>query len=151
MENLAISLRDLIPNTLDVRVQNDFHVDFKRLKSESSHCHRIKIKVKGMGLRIHKVAFAVELLKGVHFKDKGILDLLIRDVGLSIVVDVPKTYSEHFFTVHKVKVRVRAIATPRLHAVLTPSLSLSRTSRARASSGSCKSPCASRTTPSFTS
>lgn len=70
LENIAISLRDLIPNTLDVRVLNDFHVDFKRIRSNSTHCHSIKIKIKGMGLRIHKVAFAIELLKGVHFTDK---------------------------------------------------------------------------------
>lgn len=102
LENIALSLSDLIPNTIDFRTTNDVHVDVKHVR-ESFHFHSIKIKIKGMGMRLHKVAFAVELLKGIKFHDKGILDLLIRDVGLSILIDVPKDYSQHFFTVRSVK------------------------------------------------
>ncbi|CAO1617601.1 unnamed protein product [Parajaminaea phylloscopi] len=102
LEDIGLSLSDLLPNTVDFRVTNDFHIDVRHIR-ESSHLHSFKLKIKGMGLRLHKIAFAVELLKGIKWHDKGILDLVIRDVGLTIYLDVPKEYSQHFFTVRKVK------------------------------------------------
>lgn len=103
LENLAVSLEELIPDFIDFKMTNDLHLDVKQLRS-STHCHRIKLKIKGMSLRVHKVAFAVDVLKGMTFHDKGIVDLFIKDVGLSIVLDIPKeTGQDHFFLVHKVK------------------------------------------------
>lgn len=123
LENIAISLRDLLPDTLDFRLTNDFHVDLQRIKRSKprakgagtnktfEHCHLFKIKIKGLGLRIHKVAFAVDLLKGIKLHDKGILDLTVRDVGVSIYIDIPKDAGEkvetsHCFRVRKVRSRL---------------------------------------------
>ncbi|CAO1628097.1 unnamed protein product [Sympodiomycopsis kandeliae] len=116
LENIAISLRDLLPDTIDFRLTHDFHIDLQRLKRKKivkngktlTHYHSFKIKIKGLGLRVHKVAFAVDLLKGIKFHDKGILDLQISDVGCSIYIDVPvdagtKSTNANCFIVRKVK------------------------------------------------
>ncbi|CAO1629216.1 unnamed protein product [Jaminaea pallidilutea] len=102
LENIAISLNQLLPNIIDFKMTNDVHIDLKQIR-QTSHVHSFKLKIKGMGLRVHKVAFAVELLKGLRIHDRGILDLLVTDVGMSIYIDVPKEYSQHFFLVRKVK------------------------------------------------
>lgn len=102
LENIALSLSDLLPNIVDFKVTNDIHIDFKHVR-QSTHTHSFKLKFKGMGIRLYKIAFAVELLKGIKLHDRGILDLAIRDVGLSILIDVPKEHSQHLFVVRKVK------------------------------------------------
>lgn len=126
LENIAISLRDLIPDVFEFKVQNDFHVDFQRVKRKKrktskrnttgddktfEHAHSFKIKIKGLGLRVHKVAFAVDLLKGIKLHDKGILDLNIQDVGASIYIDIPrdassKVETSHCFRVRRVRTRL---------------------------------------------
>lgn len=78
IENIALQLKHLLPNMLDIKFDNDVHLDFERIK-ESTHSHRLKIKVKGMSLRVHKLAFAFTSKfapKGLNIYDKGIADVV---------------------------------------------------------------------------
>ena len=109
VENVALQLKQLLPDTFDLKVNNDFHVDFRKIK-ESSHAHQIKIKIKGMGIRVHKLAFAFKWKKGISFLDKGIGDLNIAGFGLSIYIDIPKDTKDHFFIVKKVKAKLSKLS-----------------------------------------
>ncbi len=110
VENVALQLRQLLPNTFDLNLKNDFHVDFRNVKADSTHMHRIKIKFKGMGIRVHKLAYAFRWKKGVSFLDKGIGDLNIDGFGLSIYLDIPKDTSKHFFLVRKVNAKLSTLS-----------------------------------------
>lgn len=108
IENIALELSTLLPDTLDMRLTNDVHFDFRQLK-DSNHSHSLKIKIKGMSLRVYKLAFAVTSRLGFTFHDKGIADLLIKNFGLSIYIDVPKNPGPHYFTVRKVKAKLGSL------------------------------------------
>lgn len=108
IENIALELSTLLPDTLDMRMTNDVHFDFRQLK-DSNHSHSFKIKIKGMSLRVYKLAFAVTSRLGFTFHDKGIADLLIKNFGLSIYIDVPKDPGPHYFTVRKVKAKLGSL------------------------------------------
>jgi hypothetical protein len=105
IENIALQLSTLLPNTLDLRMTNDVHFDFRRMK-DSTHSHQFKLKIKGMSLRVHELAFAFTSRFGITFHDRGIADLLIKDFGVSIYLDVPKDPGPHFFVVRKVKAKL---------------------------------------------
>lgn len=108
IENIALELSTLLPDTMDMRMTNDVHFDFRQLK-DSNHSHSFKIKIKGMSLRVYKLAFAVTSRLGFTFHDKGIADLLIKNFGLSIYIDVPKDPGPHYFTVRKVKAKLGSL------------------------------------------
>ncbi|PWN44130.1 hypothetical protein IE81DRAFT_321529 [Ceraceosorus guamensis] len=108
IENIALELKNLLPSMLGIRMLNDVQFDFEKLKS-SSHSHSVKIKIKGMSIRVHKLAFALELHKGLPFHDKGIADLLVGDFGVSIYIDVPKDPGPHYFKVKKVKAKLKTL------------------------------------------
>ncbi|KDN51953.1 hypothetical protein K437DRAFT_44020 [Tilletiaria anomala UBC 951] len=109
VENVALQLKQLLPDTFDLNIKNDFHVDFRKIK-ESSHAHQLKIKIKGMGIRVHKLDFAFQWKKGIRFLDKGIGDLNIDGFGLSMYIDVPNDRSKHFFVVKKVKTKLNTLS-----------------------------------------
>ena len=109
VENIALQLKQLLPDTFDLKLNNDFHVDFHKVK-ESTHSHQIKLKIKGMGIRVHKLAFSFLWKKGIRFLDKGVGDLNIDGFGLSIYLDVPKDTSKHFFTVRKVNAKLKTLS-----------------------------------------
>lgn len=109
VENIALELKNLLPNMLGIRMLNDVHFDFEKIKS-SSHSHSLKIKIKGMSIRVHKLAFALQLHNGIlPFHDKGIADLLVGDFGVSIYIDVPKDAGPHYFKVKKVKTKLKTL------------------------------------------
>lgn len=108
IENIALELKTLLPDTLDMRLTNDVHFDFRQLK-DSNHSHSFKIKIKGMSLRVYKLAFAVTSRLGITFHDKGIADLLIKNFGVSIIIDVPKDPGPHYFLVRKVKAKLGSL------------------------------------------
>ncbi|CEH15145.1 hypothetical protein CBOM_02940 [Ceraceosorus bombacis] len=108
IENIALELKNLLPSMLGIRMLNDVQFDFEKLKS-SSHSHSVKIKIKGMSIRVHKLAFALQLHKGLPFHDKGIADLLVGDFGVSIYIDVPKDPGPHYFKVKKVKAKLKTL------------------------------------------
>lgn len=66
----------------------------------------LKIKIKGMSIRIYKLAFALTTRMGFNFHDHGIADLLIANFGLSIYIDVPKDPGPHYFIVKKVNAKL---------------------------------------------
>lgn len=105
IENIALELKHLLPDIFDVRMNNDIHFDFRRMK-DSTHAHSLKVKIKGMSIRVYKLAFALSLRMGIKFHDHGIADLLIADFGLSIYLDVPKDPGPHYFIVKKVKAKL---------------------------------------------
>lgn len=105
IENIAINLKSLLPDTFDFQMTNDIHVDFHKVKS-SSHEHSFKIKLKGMSIRVYKLAYAVTTKMGIKFHDHGIADLQIADFGVTIYIDVPKDPGPHYFIVKKVKAKL---------------------------------------------
>lgn len=108
IENIALQLKTLLPDIFDFRMANDVHFDFRRLK-DSSHSHQFKIKLKGMSLRVYKLAYAFTSRLGITFHDKGIADLLIKDFGVTMYLDVPKDPGPHYFVVRKVKAKLGAL------------------------------------------
>ncbi|KAK0552482.1 hypothetical protein OC846_002886 [Tilletia horrida] len=87
---------------------NDVHIDFERINS-SAHSHMLKIKIRGMSLRVHRFAFAFTAKKGIKFHDHGIADLTVGGFGLSITIEIPRDRGEHYFFVRKCKAKLEEL------------------------------------------
>ncbi|KAK0564066.1 hypothetical protein OC844_001907 [Tilletia horrida] len=113
VENVALELSNLIPK----------YLDGKDTAPETQNV-LVKIKVRGMSLRVHRFAFAFTAKKGIKFHDHGIADLKIGGFGLSINLEIPRNRKGHYFIVRKCKAKleqlkfyIRKSNHPILHAV----------------------------------
>lgn len=105
VENIALELKSLLPDIFDVRMTNDVHLDFRKIK-DSTHSHTFKIKLRGMSLRVYNLAFAVTSRFLFTFHDRGVADLIVRNFGVTIYVEIPKNPGPHYFLVRKVNVKL---------------------------------------------
>lgn len=108
IENIALELRHLLPTVLNIKMTNDVCFNFENISS-TTHAHSLKVKMKGSSLRINELAFAFTSRLGLKFFDRGIADLLVAGLGLSIYLDIPKDPSPHCFVVRKVKVKLQTL------------------------------------------
>ncbi|KAE8270350.1 hypothetical protein A4X09_0g1991 [Tilletia walkeri] len=132
VENVALELHNLIPKYLDREAKrtglltfcfrrvsrsqtpllssmtNDVHIDFETVGS-SEHNHMLKIKIRGMSLRVHRFAFALTMKKAFKFHDHGIADLTVGGFGLSIILEIPKKRKNHYFVVRKCKAKLEKL------------------------------------------
>ncbi|KAE8251304.1 hypothetical protein A4X13_0g4055 [Tilletia indica] len=132
VENVALELHNLIPKYLDREAKrtglitfcfgrvwrlhapllssmtNDVHIDFEKVGS-SEHNHMLKIKIRGMSLRVHRFAFALTMKKAFKFHDHGIADLTVGGFGLTIILEIPKKRKNHYFVVRKCKAKLEKL------------------------------------------
>ncbi|CAD6954677.1 unnamed protein product [Tilletia controversa] len=108
VENVALELRNLIPKYLDRDMTNDVHIDFETV-GQSEHNHIVKFKIRGMSLRVYRFAFAFTAKKAIKFHDHGIADLTVGGFGLTVILEIPKKRTSHYFHVRKCKAKLEEL------------------------------------------
>jgi len=109
VENLVIESENLMPNILEIQVENFFRFGRKKIYNRSTH--RVSVHVSQIQCDLKDVAYYIKKKQGFpSIKDIGVMDLFLGGQGLSF--DMKLVTADHkdrnrIFKVENVKVKIQ--------------------------------------------